>query len=359
MDVAAFQAWAVRLSQVGPGRFYAPDVFVDYTPGYLLVLWPLGFLIRLLPAAGPILVKLPPALADFVVAGWLLRLGGPRAARWYLWNPAVLLIGALWGQAESVAMAWVLGGWWALQAGRTPLGGALLGFGVLTKPQYLLVLPVLVLWAVRSGMRPEDRVRAVGAGFAAVVLPSLLFGLTPTGLLALVLRASQVYPYGSVNALNLWHLLGLNWKPDATTVLGLPAAAWGVGLLGGVGGLVLLRGVRGRELESSFLAAATLSVAAFTLGTRMHERYLFPALPFGLLAWSHRRAPAWLVVGLSALLVIGSVYGLAYLSLHPPYRTPLGSAVWALFTPPVTATLSGLHLLLLGGMLWLTMRKGA
>src|SRR6185503_16360113 len=37
-DVGTFQAWAERLAQVGPGRFYAPDYFSDYPPGYLYVL---------------------------------------------------------------------------------------------------------------------------------------------------------------------------------------------------------------------------------------------------------------------------------------------------------------------------------
>ncbi len=349
MDIATFQAWAVRLSQVGPLRFYGPDVFVDYTPGYLLLLWPLGFLIRFVPSAGPVLIKLPPALADFVVAGLLLRLGGPQAARWYLWNPAVLLIGALWGQAESVAVAWMLGGWWALQVGQMALGGALLGFGVLTKPQYALALPVVVLWAARFGLRREDGMRAGGAGAAAVVLPSLLFGLTPTGLIALVLRAARVYPYGSVNA--------LNWRPDATPFLGLPANLWGLLLVGAAGSAILWRCGHTREWGSAYLAVATLYLAAFALGTRMHERYVFPALPFALLAWSHGRASTGYVVVLSVLLLADLAYGLAYPSLHPAFRTPFHTAVWALFTPPVTAALSLLHLGLLVGMLGLLMRK--
>lgn len=360
MDVATFQSWALRMAQTGPFRFYAPESFVDYTPGYLLVLWPVGILARHVPQAGPVLVKLPPALADFAVAGVLARLAGSRAASWYLWNPAVLCVGALWGQAESVAMAWILGGWWALQNHREALGGALLGLGVLTKPQYALVLPVIGLWAVRTGeLRRENWGRVVGAGAAAVVLPSLWFGLTPTRLAALVLQAARVYPYGSVNALNLWHLLGLNWKPDATRWMGMPASVWGLLLVGAVGGTILWRCRRAREPGFFYLAAATLFLSAFSLGTRMHERYLFPALPLGILAWSHGRAGLPEVLALSSLLLVDLLYGLAYLSAHPATRTPLNHAAWNLFTPPVTAVLSFLHLALLGWMLLLLARKPA
>lgn len=360
MDVATFQSWALRMARTGPFHFYTPDTFVDYLPGYLLVLWPLGVLMRLAPQAGPVLVKLPPALADFAVAGALARLGGPRAAWWYLWNPAVLCIGALWGQAESVAMAWILWGWWALQNRQLVLGGVLLGFGVLTKPQYALVLPVIALWAVRAGrLRREDWGGVVGAGAAAVVLPSLWFGLTPTRLLAFVLQAARVYPYGSVNALNLWHLLGFNWKPDATRWMGMPASAWGLLLAGAVGGVVLWRCGRAREPGSFYLAAAIFFLGVFTLGTRMHERYLFPALPFGILAWRGGRIGAHAVASLTFLLSADLAYGLAYLSTYPATRTPLYHAVWSLFTPPVTAALSLLHLALLGWMLLVLVRRPA
>ena len=358
--MATFQAWAVRMAQTGPLRFYAPDTFVDYTPGYLLVLWPVGILIRLVPQAGPVLVKLPPAVADFAVAGLLARLGGPGAASWYLWNPAVLCIGALWGQAESVAMAWLLGGWWALQNRKAGLAGALLGFGILTKPQYALVLPLMGLWGVRSGALPrEDWGRILATGAATVVLPSLGFGLTPTRLLAQVVQAVRVYPYGSVNALNLWYLLGLNWKSDASPWMGMPANVWGLLLVGGVGGMILWRCARGREPASYDLGAAVLFLGAFTLGTRMHERYLFPALPFGLLAWGRGRIGLPPVGALTLLLFVDLVYGLAYLSVHPGTRTPINQAVWNLFPPPVTAVLSLLHLTVLGWMLVLLVRKPA
>jgi len=43
-DVGTFEAWAERLAQIGPGRFYEPGYFSDYPPAFLYVLWSLGAL---------------------------------------------------------------------------------------------------------------------------------------------------------------------------------------------------------------------------------------------------------------------------------------------------------------------------
>ena len=41
-DTACFASWADRIFQTGPGGFYSPDVFTDYPPGYMYVLWIVG-----------------------------------------------------------------------------------------------------------------------------------------------------------------------------------------------------------------------------------------------------------------------------------------------------------------------------
>ena len=41
-DTACFAAWADRVFQLGPGGFYSPDVFTDYPPGYMYMLWLVG-----------------------------------------------------------------------------------------------------------------------------------------------------------------------------------------------------------------------------------------------------------------------------------------------------------------------------
>ena len=338
VDLAAFHGWAVRLAEVGPRGFYASAGFVDYLPGYLLVLWPMGVLVRVLPQLAPEVLKLPPAVADFAVAYWLRRLGGPRgglAAAAYLWNPAVLLAGPWWGQAESVAVAWLVGSAWAWQNGRPGWAGLLFALGALTKPQYAAAAVVLLLGLAQGW--PGVRVVAGTAGsfLATVVGCGFLFGLWPWDLVRLALGAAATYPYGSVNALNLWYLLGWNWKPDATVVLALPAGLWGAVLalaaVAWAGARVAGRG----EVGLAALGAAAASASVFAFATRMHERYLFPAVPFVLLAWSWGRAGQCLSAAVSAALLLNLVYGFAYLASFPEHATSAWVAVWRLFAPPV------------------------
>src|SRR6185369_13372594 len=41
-DLGTYKAWALRLAEVGPADFYAPNYFCDYPPGYLYLLWIVG-----------------------------------------------------------------------------------------------------------------------------------------------------------------------------------------------------------------------------------------------------------------------------------------------------------------------------
>ncbi len=344
-DLATFSAWATRLAEHGPWRFYTPGQFADYLPGYLLLLWPTGLSLRAWPHLGPVALKALPAAADLAV-GWLLaRLCGPagrKAAGAYLLNPAVLVAGAGWGQAESVAVAWLLASAVAWQEGRPGWCGVWFALGCLTKPQYALAGGVLLLGLLRG--RPAVRAvpGAVGGFLGAVVAGGLLFGLPPWGLVRLVASASATYPYGSVNALNLWYLLGWNWKPDAVPLLGLAAGLWGTLLAAVVCVWVAARAAGRGDVGSAGLAAAAVSAAVFALPTRMHERYLFPALPFALLSWCCGRTTRALPVGVSLVLLANLLYGWAYMSTFPQYPSPFWAAVWRALAPPTAQAFAAL-----------------
>src|SRR5918999_3984482 len=81
-DISSFVSWALTLADVGPGGFYDSAGFADYPPGYLYVLWMVGLAANALgPLAGgdtggvaTVLIKLPPMVADVVLAFVLYRL---------------------------------------------------------------------------------------------------------------------------------------------------------------------------------------------------------------------------------------------------------------------------------------------
>lgn len=111
------------MASVGPAGFYRPDYFCDYPPGYMLLCWITGGLMNAFGAfstsvgqPGLLLVKLWPILFDLAGAALLYlyakkRLGAFPAlflAALYALNPAALVNGAAWGQADSVLTFFLL-----------------------------------------------------------------------------------------------------------------------------------------------------------------------------------------------------------------------------------------------------------
>lgn len=328
-DIATFKAWAATLAQYGPWGFYRPGFFADYLPGYLYVLWGIGRLhavLRLNDQALLFVLKLPAALADLGTAA-LIRAIAPRftspqrathLAVVYLFHPALIFTGAYWGQADSV------GGLIALVALELFLRRSLLAWPVaawtfLVKPQTLPLLLVLVvvmarttLWPPGEGRSQARRLnRLIGAaalGAGTITLMVLPFGLGWRSLAELLRTSVGVYPYGSVVAFNLWGALQGFWQSDGARILGFPAFLWSALLSGLTIGAVLITVWRRPDTRTVVVAAAASLVSMFVLLTRMHERYLLPALAVLAVA----AAVDWRIwgvyVGLSVLAFLNLLY---------------------------------------------------
>jgi hypothetical protein len=236
--------------------------------------------------------------------------------------PAVVLDGTLWGQSDgwlAALLVWALA-WWL--AGRYTPAGAAYGLALATKPQAILFLPVLgyaflaVRWGA-GGSWPAVR-RALGAVPAA--LGVLALAAVPfmahdaragTGAWRWVERAylgtigADEYAYTTMNAFNVWWLdfvaarpwePGVAWWPrldSRTRLRGGPTkdAVGAALLLVGLalsGALCAARGRFGRVSCVAFAFAALL--AAFLFPTRVHERYVYYAIPFVTALAAHGRA---------------------------------------------------------------------
>jgi hypothetical protein len=266
-DLASFQGWAANLAAQGPWGFYERPFFHDYTPGYLYVLWLLGYVGQLLGGLGD-LVKLPAIVADLVNA-WLVALmlrdlgassrqalGG---AALVLFLPITWFDSVVWGQVDSVGVVFVLLGLRALWQDRREWAAVWAVVAAVTKPQ-LGILAVVVAavvvgrslgipwrrlpseeWeesegsaeevAVALGARPRSTgwlgqlfanpgpIRIVTTATAGVVTAALLalpFKLTLVDLLVVIIRAAGGYPYLTVNAYNPWALVSWNGAGLAT-----------------------------------------------------------------------------------------------------------------------------------------------
>ena len=345
-DLHNAQLWAGELARVGPHHFYSSVQFADYPPGYLYFLWLIG---KISSSPGYLLVKMPALLGDLGVA-WLAGTLGSRIApaalaqrvplraliaAAVLFNPGILWDSSVFGEVDVVPTFFVLSSLVLLLTGRRSLQRDLLAFALFgvafaTKPQMCLALPVMLYALYRRYLhrrtRPEliDGALSVALiGLTSVVVWLLLalpFGLGPVKLVHFYRRASNVHPYTSANAFNLWGLLA-SWRNDLTggnvyTVAGIPALYVGLLLFVAAVAFVLWRTHRAIENGADetrilVLGAAVTSLVGYTVLTRMHERYLFPALALlAPLVFSRplRRAYA----ALSLLFLLSLWYPFAY-----------------------------------------------
>lgn len=260
VDRGSFQAWAGELARGGPGGFYERVSFIDYTPGYLYVLWLIGIVGKAIGGIGD-LIKLPAIVADAVVA-WLiysmvLELGGARrAARLgailFLINPVTWFDSAIWGQVDSVGVVFLLLALREAWRQRSERATVLAVVAAVIKPQLGILLPVLAVVLFRRHLadwllapRPADddvrpglpAVAETGAeivplpgprgdplfdslgsgpirlvtsatlGFATAAVLCFPFGVSLPGLVIQVAKTAGGYPYITVNAFNPWALI--------------------------------------------------------------------------------------------------------------------------------------------------------
>jgi len=339
IDVGDFSAWAQRLAANGPGEFYQADYFSDYPPGYMYVLWLLGSVGEWLrPVFGlsitPGLVKVPGILADAGVA-WLLFIyarrfgdrwlggwGGERigviAAAIYLFNPGTIFNASVWGQVDSVGALVILATLYLLARGWTEAAAVGAVVALLVKFQFAFLIPIVAIVGIKrhllgrsSDPAHDDRgdplrvLTSLAAGLGSLVVLILPFGLavwTPAdrthSLIGKFLDAADTYKGLSINGFNLWRNpwsgLGdsLQWGCDVAPptcpdgqgialLLGTFPVTWQlVGtVLFAVAALVALWQIARRDDPDGLLVGAlVLAVAFYALPTRVHERYLFPAL---------------------------------------------------------------------------------
>ncbi|HVC44628.1 MAG TPA: phospholipid carrier-dependent glycosyltransferase [Candidatus Binataceae bacterium] len=321
VDVGTYEAWALKLADLGPARMYEPGYFIDYPPGYLYLLWAAGWFAHLIGADNGeslrIIVEMPALVGDFVLALIVYismrRFGRPLSAWAALvmvaLNPALLFDSVVWGQTDSVlTLAMLLSVALILEA-EFEIGWALAALAVLIKPQALTLLPVLGLWTLMR-LSPRAWWRAGLAFTALIVIAVAPFqaGHPWTWLPQLYTSGAAYYHETSVNAFNLIALLGGIRQSDTTTFLGVSCFTIGMALLVPLYAYVaaiLLRNASPRNLLfASFIAL----YGFFIVAPRMHERYLYSAVVFAVpLALEE---PAMLAV--FAILTLTCFANLAY-----------------------------------------------
>ena len=224
-----------------------------------------------------------------------------------LFSPGILLVSAVWGQVDSIANALALASLLALISGRPNVAAILAGLGLLVKPQYLLFLlgPAVAylrsetlrlpplsspgsrgVWARWLGWRVIVPVLVLVATVQAAMLPFSV-SLWPMGEVEwtfwdrLALRGGK-FALTSVGAFNLWATpIAGTWIPDSHLGwLSMSYQTWGMILtvLAVIPALILAW----RKPNDPFAvlwSCFLIYLSFFVLSTRIHERYLFTAIP--------------------------------------------------------------------------------
>ncbi|MFC7748857.1 phospholipid carrier-dependent glycosyltransferase [Paenibacillus thermoaerophilus] len=367
-DISTFKAWAIHAATVGiphfydDARFLGGDFFADYPPGYLYVLYAIGKIARAADlGAGSngflLLMKLPALLADLATAWLLYRWGRERvgaAASWaiaalYAFNPAVLLNGAVWGQVDSVFALFVAAAVYALGSGRIVAAFVVYAVAVLIKPQALIFAPVLLLSLAENFRLWKRYALGAGAGAAVFALLSLPFspGKPWDWMIQLYTATLASYPYATLNAFNLMALTGGNWAPLDQPWMGLTYGAWGMILIVATVALAAwfwLRGKPGAKDKGELIAVLILA-CVFVLTSKMHERYLFPALVLASIAFIRLRD--WRILGLYAAFSVAHFLNTGYVlgeNLNRSYQVGANDGILVL----VSAVHVGLLAVLIG-----------
>ena len=339
IDTGTFEAWSIRLADKGPWNFYAKDYFSDYSPGYLYILFLIGKLNVLFEFNKhwfQFIFKLPSIFADVGIAYVLYRfLEGQKAgvrlgaAAVYLLFPPALLMGAIWGQVDSLSVFFLMLSLYWISRDRPMEGAAAYVVGFVIKPQIIAALPFLALWIMRH--HPPAWARRGQSGAGAPIVPTIWLKTAAVGFGVMLLLIFPFFPDGPWNfvthlkdsanvenyrvnsfwAYNFWGMLGF-FKSDSTEYLGLTYQVWGIALFVLTTASILFV-MRNAEGDWALALGTALCLLAFYMFlTRMHERYMFPAFVPFLVACILSRSPVlwavFVVLSLTQFLNLYQVY---------------------------------------------------
>ena len=262
----------------------------------------------------PAYLKIPAIFADLgiaiVVYFFVARLTGPvgAAAGLVLFNPAFFYNSAYWGQIEAIPLFFTL---WAfyllLYSPRFIAASVIFTLALLAKQSSIIFIPIFALvFLMRFGV--VRGVKAVGVLFIlfwAAFLPFFKSGnifLFPFTTYLDKIQTGSGSDYIVDHAFNLWaYVLGLGKVSDSTSIfLGISYQVFGYLLFSLILCVLLYTIYKRKACDIDVISVCCLTAfAAFLFLTRMHERYLEPALPFLLIVALNRRRLLWIFLAVS------------------------------------------------------------
>jgi len=303
-DTNLYRDWIHDIMQYGPFDLYAHSGSFNYLPLIVYIFWVYGHFMALFGLDGGDSINFRVFMSLVMLACTVLvyRLSRPGAAvvrrvtipvvMVFGFNLTVLYNPTIWGQADIVLAFMLLVNFWLLQRQRHLSAGLMLGLCILFKPQAIFVVPLLaVVLLKQAGWRKTT----LSLGLSAVLCTALalpVFGFRWSEIHQYIFQDQLVGQYvvdGTIRAYNLSFLFEKTDQVGLITNIGL-------GITGLTFAALALYLWRGKTEAGSVAMAAALGVLTFfAFSIKMHERYLYYALPFlaVALAYAWRERPGW------------------------------------------------------------------
>lgn len=341
-DINCFKYWGNILAKNGFSHFYSSEGLTDYLPGYLYILRIIGTGVNLFnldynKALVTFLFKLPAIICDIAIAIVIYNFSKKRftinisriICVGFLFNPMVILNSSVWGQIDSLLVLIVVLMSIFIYENKLFFAYFCFGIGFLVKPQMALFAPALFFAFIEKSFVKinEDGTTSYhynsdefmkNCAYIVINIAITLVLCVPFGLLNVVRQCFDTvgsYEYASVNAYNIWAMLGLDWAPQDEYFMFLTYRQWSTLffiLLVLISFFIWINNFK--ERSRYIIIEAMLGIGIFTLMVRMHERYIYPAIILLLLAFiiTKKSKLYWLYTLFSAISFINCAHVLFY-----------------------------------------------
>ncbi len=324
-DMATFAYWFNTAADNGPRVFYNVVLWCDYPPLNVYFFWGFGSLAKALSLSGApaiySIIKLLPNLFDTATAFLIYVFVRKRldfksallASALYAFNPAVIFNAAVWGQFDAIYTFLLVLSLMLALTSKPELSAVTYILGVLAKPQSIALLPLIVFLILKKkGWRRLLTSILAGVATLFAVISPFEWSNPITFLTDIYFGAYGGYEVTSVNAFNMWALGGL-WVPDGNLFI----IGW---ILFGTFATFTLYVLYKRFNASGemlvLFSAFMLFFGFFMLPTRIHERYLFPALSILALTVLFLKKTRPLYGILTATCFVNQAYVLYWLNVY-------------------------------------------
>jgi Gpi18-like mannosyltransferase len=324
-----FAYWFNTAAEHGPRAFYTVVFeaagWIDYPPFNVYFFWGFGSLAKALSLSGTpaifYIVKLLPNIFDIATATLIFVFVRNRldfkaamlATALYAFNPVVVFNAAVWGQFDAIYTFFLVLSLMLALASKPELSAVTFTLGILTKPQSIALLPLIAFLILRKhGLRRFLTSLLAGAATIFLVILPFEWSNPITFLSNIYFGAYGGYTYTSINAFNTWALAGFGVNDTNFFVIG-----WVMfGIVAAFTLYVLHKRFEAAGELFVLFSAFVLFFSFFMLPTRIHERYLFPAISMLALLFPFIKKTRALYVVLTATLFVNISYVLYWLNVY-------------------------------------------